>query len=108
MHKILTSNIVNELVILNSNNKLKDSNNNLNTKLALCNLNSKQLSNSACNLETPLILFSCRVNKFDNDYNINNNKLTPTAKRQRSVSPCSSTRYASMLLLLHSRDVKNN
>ena len=107
-YRIPINGIANEPIILDGDNKSEDSNNDLDTEPAPRTLDSKQLSHDAFNLETPPIFSNRIVSERDNNYGINSDETTLTAKQQRSVSPLFTVYYTSTSPLLHSKDAKSS
>jgi hypothetical protein len=70
--EFLADSIVDEPIILDGDDRLKDGDDNLNTKPAPRTLYSEQLSRVAPNLETPPILPNRTANERDNDHGISN------------------------------------
>src|SRR5690348_6433693 len=98
VHRIFTNNVTEKLIIVNSDDRSKDDDENLNAKPAPCTLDSKQANNNIFNLELPPILCYHTVNKRDNG--ISDDKSILVSKQQRSASPCPTLHYTSMPPLL--------
>jgi len=108
VHKIFINSIADEPIILDDDNRSEDGDGNLDTEFAPLTFHSGQPNYNAFNLETPPILFNRTVSERDNDHGISNDETTLTAKRQRSVSPDSVVRRASVSPLPHSKDAKRS
>lgn len=65
MYKILANSIINKLIKLSINNKLKGNNNSLNTRHTYCIINSKKLSNNAFNIKHLPILFNYTASEYN-------------------------------------------
>jgi hypothetical protein len=81
VHKIFVNSIADKLIILNSDNKSEDGDNDLHTGPASCIFDSGQPSYGIFNLETLYILSNRIVSERDNDHSISNNKTMLIAKR---------------------------
>jgi hypothetical protein len=80
-HKIFINNIIDEPIILDSNNRSEDGDNDFYTGPISRTLDSRQLNRSTFNLETLYILSNYIISERDNDYNISNNETMLIAKR---------------------------
>ena len=101
-----------KLIVLGSNDRPEDKDNNLNNTHAPIALDSEKLSNDALDLDilpSPFSRSANRVKDSDSDNsnnNINNNISSRSVKRQRSSSSCCepNLHYTSTLPLLHHKD----
>ena len=90
---MLAHSIINEPIVLESDSRSEDVDDNLNTTHALCTLDSEQLGRDALDLDILPMPFNRSADKLEDSNNddssndIDNNTSLYPVKRQRSASP---------------------